>query len=139
MQDIIKDKNDNRIKISEFIDEKVDIFEGNKKVNLEGMIAKHKQSKYYLNTRSREWLNIKNTKTQDWVIIGYTKGVGNRAKYFGSLLLAANVNNKELHKSNKFKFIGHCRSGFDFAKISNIYNNLEKIKTESYLLSIFLT
>jgi bifunctional non-homologous end joining protein LigD len=65
LQDIIKDKNDNRIKISEFIDEKVDIFEGNKKVNLEGMIAKHKQSQYYLNTRYREWLKIKNTKTQD--------------------------------------------------------------------------
>lgn len=131
LENIIKDKDDNRIKISEFIGSDGEgIFEGIKKMNLEGMIAKHKQSKYYLNTRSREWLKIKNTKTQDCVIIGYTKGIGNRARYFGSLLLAAYVNNMSLSKSNKFKFIGHCGSGFDFAKISSIYNNLEKIKTE---------
>ena len=75
MENIIKDKGDNRIKISEFIGSDGEgIFEGIKKMNLEGMIAKHKQSKYYLNTRSREWLKIKNTKTQDCVIIGYTKG-----------------------------------------------------------------
>ena len=110
-----KIKSNNRIKISEFIEgDGKDIFESIKRMNLEGMIAKHKHSKYYPNTRSREWLKIKNTKTQDCVIIGYTKREGNRAKYFGSLLLAAYVNNIDLSKSNKFKFIGHCGSGFDF-------------------------
>ncbi len=129
---IIKNKRNNRIKISEFIEgEGKDIFESIKRMNIEGMIAKYKQGKYYPNTRSREWLKLKNTKTQDCIIIGYTRGEGNRVKYFGSLLLAANIDNKKLSDDKKFRFIGHCGSGFDFEQIPSIYNNLEKIKTKT--------
>jgi bifunctional non-homologous end joining protein LigD len=129
---IIKNKRNNRIKVSEFIEgDGKDIFESIKRMNIEGMIAKYKQGKYYPNTRSKEWLKLKNTKTQDCIIIGYTKGEGNRVKYFGSLLLAANVDNKKLSDGKKFRFIGHCGSGFDFEQIPSIYNNLEKIKTKT--------
>ncbi|MDQ6724155.1 MAG: hypothetical protein M3Z01_07825, partial [Thermoproteota archaeon] len=89
----------------------------------------HKHGKYYPNTRSKEWIKIKNTKTQDCVVIGYTRGEGNREKYFGSLLLAAIDKNKIPH-DNKFKFIGHCGSGFDFEQLHDIFDNLKKIKTE---------
>ena len=67
----------------------MDVLRCVKNMNLEGVIAKHKNSKYYSGLRSREWLKIKNIKTQDCVVIGYTKGEGNRKNYFGSLLLAA--------------------------------------------------
>ena len=100
-----------------------DIFENIKRLNLEGMIIKHRNSKYYPDSRSKEWLKIKNTKTQDCIVIGYTRGEGNREKYFGSLFLTAIDN-------NKFKFIGHCGSGFDFDQLTHTYNNLEKVKTE---------
>jgi bifunctional non-homologous end joining protein LigD len=122
---IIKESN-NRIKISDFIEgEGKEIFENIKRMNLEGMIIKHRNSKYYPDTRSKEWIKIKNIKTQDCTVIGYTRGEGNRKKYFGSLLLAAIASD-----TNKFKFIGHCGSGFDFEQLSYIFNNLEKIKTE---------
>ena len=85
---IINRESNKRIKISDFIEgEGKDIFENIKRMNLEGMIIKHRNSKYHPNTRSREWIKIKNTKTQDCVVIGYTRGEGNREKYFGSLLL----------------------------------------------------
>jgi bifunctional non-homologous end joining protein LigD len=126
---IIKNKRNNRIKISEFIEgDGKDIFESIKRMNIEGMIAKYKHGKYYPNTRSKEWLKLKNTKTQDCIIIGYTRGEGNRVKYFGSLLLAVNIDNKKLSDGKKFRFIGHCGSGFDFEQVPSIYNNLEKIK-----------
>jgi bifunctional non-homologous end joining protein LigD len=121
---IINRESNKRIKISDFIEgEGKDIFENIKRMNLEGMMIKHRNSKYHPNTRSREWIKIKNTKTQDCVVIGYTRGEGTREKYFGSLLLAAT-------DTNKFKFIGHCGSGFDFEQLPYIFNDLKKIKTE---------
>ncbi len=127
---IRKDKSNKRIKISDFIDgEGNDIFESIKKMNLEGMIAKHKLGKYHTGSRSKEWLKIKNTKTQDCVVIGFTRGEGNRKKYFGSLLLAAVDNNKSPNE-NKLKFVGHSGSGFDFSQLPNIYNTLKKITIE---------
>ena len=131
LNDIIKkDKSNKRIKISDFIEgDGNDIFAGIKKMNLEGMVAKHKLGKYHTASRSKEWLKIKNTKTQDCVVIGYTRGEGNREKYFGSILLAAVDNNKSPNE-NKLKFVGHSGSGFDFEQLPHIYNNLKKIKVE---------
>jgi ATP-dependent DNA ligase len=74
--------------ISDFIEEKgLEAFE-KKDFNLKGMMAKRKTSKYTQGTRSADWLKIKNIKTQDCVVTGFTKGEGNRQGYFGSLLLA---------------------------------------------------
>lgn len=131
LNDIIrKDKSNKRIKISDFIEgDGNDIFVGIKKMNLEGMVAKHKLGKYHSGSRSKEWLKIKNTKTQDCVVIGYTRGEGSREKYFGSILLAAVDNNKS-PKENKLKFVGHSGSGFNFQQMPHIYNNLKKIKVE---------
>ena len=41
---------------------------------LEGIIAKHKSVDMYKGYGLREWLKIKTIKTQDCVIIGYTRG-----------------------------------------------------------------
>ena len=49
---ISNNKGNQRIKISEFIEgEGNDIFESIKRMNLEGMVVKHKLSRYYLGTR----------------------------------------------------------------------------------------
>jgi ATP-dependent DNA ligase len=99
-----------RIRISDFIEEKgIEAFEKIKDFNLEGMMAKRKSSRYIQGTRSADWLKIKNIKTQDCVVIGFTKGEGNRQGYFGSL----------------------GWSGFDFDTLGKIYEKLEKIKVDS--------
>ncbi len=70
-----------RIRISDFIEEKgIESFEKIKDFNLEGMMAKRKFSRYIQGTRSADWLKIKNIKTQDCVVIGFTKGEGNRQR-----------------------------------------------------------
>ncbi len=77
-------KTGKRIKISEYIEEQgKDLFENIKRLNLEGIIAKHKYSKYSSGTRSKDWLKVKSVKTQDCIVIGYTNGEGNRENYFG--------------------------------------------------------
>jgi bifunctional non-homologous end joining protein LigD len=93
--------------------------------NLEGIIAKRKSSQYHEGVRSHEWLKIKNTRTQDCVIIGYTKGEGNRSKGFGSLLLAVYDTD-----SREYKFIGHAGTGFDFQAVREIYAKLQTIRAE---------
>jgi bifunctional non-homologous end joining protein LigD len=115
-----------RIKISHFIEEVgKEVFDKTKDIGLEGVVAKHKSSIYVQGIHSRGWLKIKNIKTQDCVVIGYTRGEGNRQNYFGSLLLA--VYNSE---DNKFRFVGHTGSGFDFGQLDKIYDKLQKMKIE---------
>jgi bifunctional non-homologous end joining protein LigD len=115
-----------RIRISDFIEEKgIEAFEKIKDFNLEGMMAKRKSSRYVQGTRSADWLKIKNIKTQDCVVIGFTKGEGNRQGYFGSLLLAM------YNERGELVFVGHSGSGFDFDTLDKIYEKLEKIKVDS--------
>jgi bifunctional non-homologous end joining protein LigD len=118
--------NTNRIRISDFIDERgIDIFQRIKSMDLEGIIAKNKYSKYIQGARSTNWLKIKNIKSQDCVVIGYTRGEGNRQGYFGSLLLAIyDIQEKEL------RFAGHTGTGFDFGQLNAIYSKLQQMKIE---------
>ena len=83
-------KENPKIRISDFVEEfGIDVFETIRKMGLEGIIGKQRNSKYHSGIRTRDWLKIKNIKTQDCLVIGYTRGEGNRKNYFGSLLLAA--------------------------------------------------
>jgi bifunctional non-homologous end joining protein LigD len=115
-----------KIKISDFIEEYgIEVFREATRMNLEGIVAKRKTSRYFQGIRSKDWLKIKSIKTQDCIIIGYTKGEGNREKYFGSLLLAV-VNNSD----GKLRFVGHTGSGFNLNQLKEIYNELQKIRIE---------
>lgn len=49
----------------------IDLFEGVKKLDLEGIVAKRKDSRYCLDTRSSEWLKIKNYRQSECLILGY--------------------------------------------------------------------
>src|SRR5918995_6756111 len=114
------------IKISHFIEEKgQEVFDKTKSMGLEGLVAKHKSSKYVQGIRSRDWLKIKHIKAQDCVVIGYTRGEGNRGNYFGSLLLAAFD-----PKNGKFRFVGHTGSGFDFVQLDKVYKKLQTMRID---------
>jgi bifunctional non-homologous end joining protein LigD len=113
-----------RIRISEYIEEQgLDVFDRVKKMGLEGIIAKNKFSKYFQGSRSRDWLKIKNTKTQDCVVIGYTSGEGNREKYFGSLILA-------VYDEGRLRFAGHTGSGFNTIQLGRVYNTIKSMRID---------
>ena len=122
LSDIIK--TNERIRISEYIEEVgVQMFEKIKSMNLEGIIAKNLSSKYLQGTEFADWLKIKNIRTQDCVVIGYTTGEGNRENFFGSLILA-------VYDSGELKFAGHTGSGFNFDQLEKTYRKLEAMKIE---------
>jgi len=120
-------KTDDTIKVSEYIEEKgTEILESSKELKLEGIVAKHKESIYREGIRSRDWLKIKNTKTQDCVIIGYTEGLGSRANHFGSLVLAVySINEKKL------KFVGHAGTGFNDQTLAELFSKLKELEAKS--------
>src|SRR5919112_486420 len=119
-----------KIQISNFIEEYgIEVFREATRMKLEGIVAKRKTSRYFQGIRSNDWLKIKSIKTQDCIVIGYTKGEGNREKYFGSLLLAA------YDSKSKLRFVGHTGSGFDFDQLEKIYEKLQKIKVEKCQIS----
>jgi bifunctional non-homologous end joining protein LigD len=125
MNEVISQSNNKkRVRLSDYIEQQgVAVFENIKKMNLEGIIAKRKNSKYIQGTRSKDWLKIKNTRTQDCVVIGYTSGEGSREKYFGSLILA-------VYEQGLLKFVGHTGSGFNTNQLASVYARIKDMQID---------
>lgn len=89
--------------------------------NLEGIIAKRRDSTYQPGARSSDWLKIKQVKTCDCVVFGYTQGTGNRSNTFGALLLG-------LYDEGKPVYVGRVGTGFSDTELSDLYQQLETIQ-----------
>jgi DNA ligase D-like protein (predicted 3'-phosphoesterase) len=90
--------------------------------DLEGVMAKKKDSPYEEGLRTGSWLKIKKVKTCDAIIFGYTLGGGVREDSFGALLLG-------VHDKGKPVYLGKVGSGFSQETIQLLMNKFEKIKT----------
>ena len=73
--------------------------------DLEGIIGKRKDSIYSKGVRGRSWVKIKNHRSQEAVIGGYTAPRNSR-KHFGALLLG-------VYDKKKLVYVGHTGTGFD--------------------------
>ncbi len=108
------------IKYSDHILEKgKSFFQVSEEQNLEGIMAKKIDSKYFPGKRTSDWLKIKNHKTAEAIIAGYTPPEGSR-KYFGSLILA-------FKKGNKFIYAGNAGTGFNQQSLKELYDLLQPI------------
>lgn len=109
------------IKYSDHILENgIAFFNASREKNLEGIMAKKADSEYYTGRRTNEWLKIKNNKTQEAIICGYTEPGGSR-KYFGALVLG-------IRDNNKLKYIGHTGSGFNQKSLKEMWDLLQPLK-----------
>lgn len=96
---------DDRIRPSQVFKVKgSDFFGAAKRMGLEGIIAKRKDSTYIPDARTREWLKIKVNKRQEVVIGGFTNNEGS-AKKFSSLLLG-------VYENGKLQYVGKVGTGF---------------------------
>ena len=98
------------------------------KMDLEGMIAKRKKSKYLIGKRSSDWLKIKNVQSQEAIIVGFTDPKGLR-QYFGSLLIA--VRNK-----GKLVSIGNVGTGFNDESLKDLHTKLKKLVRKTSPLDV---
>jgi len=91
------------------------------KLGFEGAVAKKIESLYQIGTRSEDWLKLKQVKTMDCIIAGYTVGTGSRASTFGALVLAA------YDRQGKLKHLGNVGTGFSDATVQRILKLLKPI------------
>ena len=96
-----------------------DFFKAVKAEDIEGIMAKKKDSFYFPGVRTREWLKIKNHKSQEAIIIGYTQPKGSRL-HFGSILLAQ-------YEHDKLKYIGHAGTGFTEQSLRELLQKLKPL------------
>lgn len=95
------------------------VFAAASEKQLEGIIAKKASSQYYPGVRSDEWLKIKDHRSAEVVITGFTAPAGAR-KYFGALVLG-------IYAQGKLKYAGHTGSGFDGQKLKELHSLLKPL------------
>jgi bifunctional non-homologous end joining protein LigD len=92
---------------------------------LEGLIAKRQDSLYETGKRSNNWLKIKKVNSEDFVVGGFTRGTGNRAKTIGALMLGYYDNKKDL------KYAGKAGSGFDDDTLFKLKKQLDEMSVKN--------
>jgi DNA ligase D-like protein (predicted ligase)/DNA ligase D-like protein (predicted polymerase)/DNA ligase D-like protein (predicted 3'-phosphoesterase) len=107
-------------RVSEALEDGVALYEAVKGMGLEGIMAKQRNSSYLPGKRSESWLKIKARQTTECVIIGYSKGKGDRGSTFGALHLGEQV-------GAEFKYLGKVGSGFDETLLKSIFAELSKL------------
>ena len=96
---------------SKYIDNNgIKLFDFVKKENLEGIIAKLKNSPYLYNKRTNYWLKVKNYKTEEFYIYGY---IDDPKNYIITLILGEQKNNEHI-------FVGKVILG----KKEKLYNKI---------------
>lgn len=109
-----------RFRVSEFMEDGHALFSAAREHNLEGIMAKKKDSRYLPDKRTDLWLKIKVRKTADCYVIGYTGGKGGRSNYFGALHLAE-------EKGGKLQYRGKVGTGFNETMIKEVSEQLKSI------------
>ena len=110
------------VKTDYILEKGISLFREIKKLALEGIVAKKINSKYYPNTRSKEWVKIKNWLDEEFYVCGYK--IPDNSGSMASLVLAEK-------RGKKFYYVGRVTIGknnLDFIKITKI-----KQKKENYL------
>ncbi len=89
-----------------------ELFKMIKKIGLEGIVAKRRDSKYYFKERTREWVKIKNIKVDNFLVHGYQEKTNTY-----SLLLGE-------YQNSKLYYVGKVSVN----KKHNLINTLQKMK-----------
>jgi bifunctional non-homologous end joining protein LigD len=88
----------------------------------EGVVAKRWDSFWEPGKRSKNWLKVKKVKSDEFVIGGFTRGTGNRAKTFGALVLGY------YDDATNFRFAGNVGTGFDNDSLLKLRQELDPIR-----------
>lgn len=71
LEEVVKEESP-RIAVSRYIEgQGIAFFQLAKQQNLEGIVAKRKDSRYYFDKRTKDWIKCKNLKDSDYVVCGY--------------------------------------------------------------------
>ena len=97
-------------------------FEAAKAQALEGIVAKHRRSRYEPGKRSPSWLKLKVRPEQELVVGGWTPGEGSAAE-LGALVVG-------VYEGERLRFAGKVGSGFDARTRRRLRETLEPLETD---------
>ncbi len=97
------------------------------KLGLEGIIGKRLSSPY-VSRRTDDWIKLKCTRRQEFVIVGYTEPKGSR-KGFGALLLAVH------EPGGGLRYAGNVGTGFDDGMLLDLHRRLAGIEQQTSALT----
>ena len=87
---------------------------------LEGIVAKRLDSTYQPGQRTSAWVKVKNHRSQEVVIGGWTKGSGRRSERVGALLMGV------YEPDGALRYCGRVGSGFSEAELDRLGRELTK-------------
>lgn len=110
------------VRFSDHVPEKgMDFYDAAVQNGLEGIMAKHADSTYTPEVRTKQWLKIKTSQRQEVVIGGFTETRGSR-KHFGALVLG-------VYDKDELVYVGHTGSGFNEQSLAAVYKKLKPLIT----------
>jgi len=108
------------LRLSDHFEGGEELLEAARQSGLEGLLAKRKNS-CYESRRSSDWLKLKLTSEQEFVIGGYTPG---ERDTFGSLALGYRDDDDEL------VYAGNVGTGFNEAMLRDLFTRLQSVVTD---------
>src|SRR5436190_13604662 len=94
---------------------------------LEGLVAKRLDSRYLPGRRTKAWLKVKNTASQDLVIGGWLPGKGRRTGTLGAVLVGYYVDEED---RPILRYAGRVGSGFSDAELDRLSGLLEPLSID---------
>jgi bifunctional non-homologous end joining protein LigD len=94
---------------------------------LEGLVAKRLDSRYLPGRRTKAWLKVKNTTSQEFVIGGWLPGRGRREGTLGAILVGYYADGDD---GRTLRYAGRVGSGFSDAELDRLFAQLEPLRTD---------
>ncbi len=110
------------------------LFAAMRERHFEGVIAKRLDSTYQPGSRGPSWLKIKHNLGQEFVIGGWTPGVGNRERTLGALLVGyfdrTRAEAEAAGVPQRFHLAGRVGTGFSDALLRTLIPRLQELRRD---------
>lgn len=106
-----------------------DYFKAMVKKGEEGVVAKDLDSIYRQGYRGEAWLKFKGVKEQEFVVGGWTGGIGTRKKYFGALIIG-------YYQHGELKYAAHVGSGYNQTILKELMPRLKSLEIQKCPFSV---
>ena len=106
-----------------------EVLHASEQQGLEGIVAKRLRSRYTPGRRTRDWIKIKNTGIEEFVIGGWTAGKGSRGSQLGALLVGV-PDEDAARPERPLRYAGSVGSGFSNAELERLKGLLTPLRRE---------
>jgi bifunctional non-homologous end joining protein LigD len=100
------------------------LLDATKDLGIEGIVAKRLDGPYTPGARASHWIKVKNVRTQDVVIGGWTRGEGGRSSSLGSLAVG-------VMEGEELRYAGKVGTGFTEQTLAILKRELEPLRRDT--------